>query len=40
MTDTKFDFSFLKFFNILKGVHKAEKEDNIEPDWIDNRAPD
>jgi hypothetical protein len=40
MTETKFDFSFLKFFNILKGVHKVEKEDNIEPDWIDTRAPE
>jgi hypothetical protein len=39
MTDTKFDFSFLKFFNILKGVHKEEKPDNIEEDWIDKRAP-
>ena len=36
--DVKIDFSFLKFFNILKGVHKAQAEDDIDPDWFEKRA--
>ena len=36
--DVKIDFSFLKFFNILKGVHKAEAEDNYTTAWLKKEA--
>lgn len=40
MTDHKVNFSFLKLFNTVKGVNKPFKADNMDPDWLEKRAPE
>jgi hypothetical protein len=37
--DTKVNLSFLKLFNHIKGIGKPHKPDELEVDWLENRAP-
>ena len=37
--DTKVNLSFLKLFNHIKGIGKPHKPEELEVDWLENRAP-
>ena len=40
MTSTVVNFSFLKLFNSVKGVHKPYKDAEVDETWLENGAPD
>ena len=37
--DVEIQFSFLKFFNTLKNVHKSMSPDQYDKDWLRKGAP-
>jgi hypothetical protein len=39
MADVKIDFSFLKFFNHMKGIHKSEKEGFYDVNYLETKCP-
>jgi hypothetical protein len=39
MADVKIDFSFLKFFNHMKGIHRPEKEGFFDADYLETKCP-
>ena len=36
--DTKVNISFLKLFNHIKGIGKVHKPEEIDIDWLEQRA--